>query len=207
MNTKRTMAVVCAGAVLLATGLVQAQGVGNLGALPSSILMDPNGTGWFIGTYGVIRDPNGPKWLKNLENHNGGPFVAPPGQTFTVQESLYIEGNLPWMDWHEEILTPGWEWAPPSVLFANGVPAPGLSISYIPGNTTQGGSIHFDFSSLAPGTKVDIRKQLQYVGGADGTAFFGTVQIAEYPTPEPASVGLLALGSLLALRRRRRTVR
>ncbi len=205
--TKRLMGMMCVVAVLLATtGLAQAQGVGNLGALPSNILMQPNGGGWFIGTYGVIRDPNGPKWVKNLEGPNGGPFLAAPGQMFGLSESLYIQGNLSWMDWHEEILTPGWEWAPPSVFLANGLPAPGLNITYTLGNSTHGGTIGFDFSPLPPGTKIDIRKQLQYVGGADGTAFFGTVQVAQYPTPEPASVGLLALGSLLALRRRTRNV-
>lgn len=204
MDARKTivLSMVCVGS-LMAAGQAYGQGVGNLAALPSLIPSDPDVTGWFIGTYGVVRDPAGPKWIKGLAGPNGGPFTAAPGQTFSLTESLFIEGNLSWEDWHEEILTPGWEWVDPIGFYANGAPAPGLQVANMPGDPTRGGSLWFDFDPLVPGTKIDIRKQLQYVGGADGTAFDGIVRVAEYPTPEPASMVFLGLGSLLALRRRR----
>lgn len=208
MKLQRILATVCVAiASLAAIPLVQAQGVGNLAVLPHTFQQQTPGGGWTIGgaagPIGVVRDPNGPKWIKNLEGPQGGPFVAPPGSIHTVQELLQIEGNLPWLDWHEEIITPGWEWAQPIVFLANGAPPNNLQVSLLPGTPNHGGAVHFDFDPLFAGTQIIIRKQLQYVGGTDGTAFFGTVQIAQYPTPEPASAALLALGSLAVLRRRR----
>ncbi len=200
---KTGIAVLVIAGVMLTSGYSYGQGVGNLGALPSVFPGDPAVGGWFIGQYPVERDPNGPAWIKNLTNPNGGNIIAQPGQMFTVQESLIISGSLPWSDWHEQILTPGWDWAPPAVLLANGAVAPGLTISHTPGSPTSGGAIDFYFNSLPVGTKVDIRKQLQYLGGATGAPFDGIVRIAEYPTPEPAALGLMLLGSLALWRRRR----
>lgn len=182
-------------ASLAAAGLSFAQGVGNLPALPTNFNASPAINGWSIGPVGVIRDPNGPAWIKTLEGPQGGPFVAAPGTTLNLMESLVIQGNLPWTDWHETILTPGWVWLNPNILANSAVPS-GLTIN------NAGSTVDFYFDPLYPGTKVDIRKQLHYVGSADGTAFFGTIQIAEFPTPEPASLGLIALGSAAVLRRR-----
>lgn len=192
------------------TSAALAQGVGNLGSLPTQISSSQQPlTGWSVDSgiatnpwVPVQIDPNGPQWVKTLSGPNGQPFVAVPGQTFTLQELLVVAPTLPWTDWHEDILTPGWDWVPPSVLLANGVPAAGLTSVITPGNNVVGGSIDFYFNSLAPGTQVIIRKNLQYTG-TPGVAFIGTVQVAEYPTPEPASLGLLGIGSLLVLRRRR----
>ena len=83
---------------------------------------------------------------------------------------------------------------------------PGLTISHTPPGPGTGGTIDFYFNSLPVGTKVDIRKQLQYVGGATGVPFDGIVRIAEFPTPEPGAIGLMALGSLSLWRRRRQAV-
>ena len=204
-NKTMAMAVLAAAGVLMTGGFGYAQGVGNVGALPNVFPANPAVGGWIIGQYGVVRDPNGPAWIKNLTNPNGGNIIAQPGQIFTLQESLFIAGTLPWSDWHEQILTPGWDWAPPAVFLANGSVAPGLTISHTPPGPGIGGTIDFYFSSLPPGTKVDIRKQLQYLGGATGAPFDGIVKIAEFPTPEPAAIALLALGSLVVRRRRRRT--
>lgn len=207
MKAQRIMgtAVLAAIGMLVAAGPIYAQGVGNLPALPNVFPADPDLGGWFIGQYGVVRDPNGGPWIKNLVSPTGGNVIAAPGQTFTLLESLIIAPNLPWSDWHEQILTPGWDWTGPAVLFANGSPAPGLTVVNTPGGPTSGGTIDFYFNSLPVGTKVDIRKQLTYVGGPTGVPFDGVVRIAEYPTPEPATLGLMALGGTALLRRRRGT--
>jgi hypothetical protein len=72
-----------------------------------------------------------------------------------------------------------------------------------PSTATEGGSVWFEFDPLSPGTEIFINKTLVYKGDATGVAFDGIVHLAEYPTPEPASVSFLALGGLVVLRRRR----
>ncbi len=201
-----TMASLFVLGVAAMAGSVYAQGVGNLPALPSVFPQLGTVPGWVIGgatgPIPVVLDPNGPKWLKHLTDPNGGLVVAQPGQVFTLSESLVVAGNLPWSDWHEEILTPGWEWLPPSLVLANGVPATNLAATYLPPTATAGGVVSFTFDPLAPGTLVDIRKQLEYVG-VPGTVYIGPLDIAQYPTPEPGTLALLSLAGLAVLRRRR----
>jgi hypothetical protein len=180
-----------------------AQGVGNIGSLPTSFVLQPPNHFEVATTAGpipVALNPLGPPWIKKFEL--GGQLVG-PGQQFTVRELLQVAGNRPWQDWHEQALTPGWEWLPNSVILAGGIPAAGLTVSTTPGTLAAGGTIDYTFNSLAPGTIVDIRKILVYTGGATGVPFQGTIAIAEYPTPEPATLSLLALGGLAALRRPR----
>ncbi len=195
--------------LLLSAGHGYAQGVGNVGALPSVFPIDVGGGGWTIGVYPVIRDPNGPAWIKTLTGPNGLPTVAQPGQSFHLIETLIIGPDLGWTDWHEQILSPGWDWVLPNplppMLYGNGSPAPGLVTVHTPGNSATGGTIDFYFDELPPGTTVTIRKVLQY-NDPTGTPFEGKVVIAEYPTPEPATLGLVGLSGLLLFVRKRSAV-
>ncbi len=211
MHAKSSRGVSFLTALALVAGVVQfanAQGVGNLGSLPGPTIPMNNPGGWDIGGASgpvlVQRDPNGPKWLKHFSDPLGGPITAVPGQTFNVHELLMIDQPLPWSDWHEDILTPGWEWTNTISFLANFAPTPGLAIVNSPGTLTQGGSLSFTFNSLPPGTLIDIRKELIYMG-QPGVIFTGSIDVEQYPTPEPASLGLIAAGGLVALRRRRRT--
>lgn len=206
-NTVKVLAVVSAS--LVAAQAALAQGVGNIGSLPTQFETTNPPSGWIVadpagGPIPVELNPSGPQWSKAFTGPNGGPFAHPAfGPALPVQEFLVIGGNLPWTDWHEDVMgidangtpDPGWVWANPTLL-VGGLPAPGLTVT---GAGTN--SINFYFNPLAPGTSVIIRKQLVY-NGLPGTVFNGTLAIHEYPTPEPATVGLLAVGALAMLRRR-----
>ncbi len=190
-----------------------AQGVGNLGSLPTQFATTAPPTGWNVGGSAgpipVVLDPAGPMWGKSFTGPNGGPFLYPPtspsNPPLNVSEMLQVAGNLPWTDWHEEVIgidvagAPdfGWSWANPFIL-VNGQPATGLSITGVGTNT-----LSFFFDPVAPGSIVQIRKELVYTGNP-GAVFAGTLAVHEYPTgvPEPATLGLLGVAALCVLRRR-----
>jgi len=213
MKTQNTLKLSIAVAIgLVASQITLAQGVGNLGSLPTQFSSPAPVTGWSVDTGNAANpwlpvqiDPNGPQWVKTFTGPNGGPFTAVPGQTFTLQELLVVAPTQSWTDWHEHILTPGWEWVSPTLFLANFAPPGGLNTNITPGNLATGGTIDFTFNPLVPGTLIDIRKTLQYTG-VNGTVFTGTIDIAQYPTPEPASLLMFAGGSIALFLRRRRPV-
>lgn len=198
---------VLAGVVFaMVAGTALAQGVGNGPSLPTSFNLGP--AGWdIVDPSGlpipVVLDPTGPAWIKDLNGPNGGPVVAPAFFSSQIHESLLVSGSKPWTDWHEDLLVPGWSWYPVSFQ-VNGGPASNLTISNTPGTTTTGGSISYFFDPVLPGSTVDILKRLVFDAGIPGTVYTGQIHVAEYPTPEPATMFLLAGGALALSRRRRR---
>jgi MYXO-CTERM domain-containing protein len=199
--------------VLSAASGAFAQGVGNLGSLPA--FFPGTGvpiSGWSIDSGNssnpwipVQLDPNGSPWTKTLVgdmNIGGGVVYANPGDTFSVQELLMVAPTQSWTDWHEDLLSPEWDWLGPTTLLANGLPAPGLSFSTTPATLVSGGTIDFTFNPLPPGTQVTIQKTLHYAG-LSGQMYASKVIVSENPTPEPATAALLALGGLAVVRRRR----
>jgi hypothetical protein len=183
-------------ASMAVSGAAFAQGVGNLGQLPFQIFHNsanvwvvtgPNG-----GPLPVVLNPAGPVWHKDLAPPPGA--LIQGGATYTLQESLVVAGNLPWADYHEDILTPpGWNWINPSLLVNGLVPA-GYSV------VNTGPSVSFYFNPIPPGSVVTISKNLVYSGPVP--AFFPGIGVNQYPTPEPATLGLAALGGLVTLHRR-----
>jgi hypothetical protein len=207
---------VVASVCLMFSQFALAQGVGNLSSLPT-LFTGPNPpVGWNVGGAAgpipVVLDPTGPQWGKSFTGPGGGPFFYPPtsptNPPLPVQELLQVAPNSPaWTDWHEDVVgigangqvDPGWVWVNPQIL-VNGLVPGGLSIT---GAGTS--NLSFFFNPAAPGSIIDIRKELAYNGSA-GAVFGGTLSVHEYPTPEPASMALLGLGSAILLRRRSRKV-
>ena len=191
------------------------------------------GCDWNIGSSAsridVTFDPNAGKWIKTLTDHAGRTIEADDEPIagfystvgFNLFEWLIVDGTIPWTDWHQEILTPGWTWASGEIL----VTRPDGSTETVVGSISNsfgpdaaGNVIDFIFNSpLLPGTTLDISKSMSYTGidgafsscgiPACGDYFNGTIQIAQHPTvgvAEPWSISIfcLALAGLVRLRRK-----
>lgn len=202
-NRQMITRLLAASMILAVSQVALAQGVGNLGSLPTVFPGPVPPWGWVVtdaagGPVPVELDPKGPGWIKSFTGPNNGPFPYMGGTVLHLEEHLIVAGDRPWTDWHETILSPNWEWANPTIL-VNGVPATGLVINNL------GNSLDFYFDPVLPGSQVIIRKDFVSTLPS-GVVADGTIRVAQFPTPEPATMGLLALGSLAALRRRRRPV-
>ncbi|MEZ6190497.1 MAG: PEP-CTERM sorting domain-containing protein [Phycisphaerales bacterium] len=183
--------------VCMACNAAQAQGTANgpvtfhnVDPGPFVLIGNPN------NPVPIDLDPVGPPWIKNISDPNGN-IIS--GGNLNLNETIINVGTEPWYDWHEHILpdatgiTPG-VWTSvlmtingnPVVLNATGLGTPNLTLN----NFSQ---------PVLPGDIMNIRKTIN--------VFVSPVplnmQIAEYPTPEPASSALLGLGSLAVLRRRK----
>jgi hypothetical protein len=190
----------------------------------------------------MIHDPStGPmeKHFQSPFGATGGPILLDALQPFpqVLWEDILILPTTPTLgfpvsDWHEEILTPGWEWVTPddprviagapgfaglfpagqTLITRNGQPWPSFPI---PMPNVDPSKLWVEFPPIFPGEVLDVHKALLWVG-TPGNRVWGDnlddaenptdetfVRVIEYPTPEPASVALLSLG-LLALCGRRR---
>ena len=100
---------------LMISQIALAQGVGNIGSLPTQFPQTgtpPNG--WIVtstaGSIPVVLDPTGPAWGKSFTDPNGGNFFYPPtsppnNPPLNVQEFLVVAPNSPpWTDWHEDVI-------------------------------------------------------------------------------------------------------
>ncbi len=112
-------------------------------------------------------------------------------------------------DWHENILTPGWQWV-------SGVVLPGSASDNISNPVVSGvpgPNISFNFDQLFPGSTIIIKKELQWIGFTDPAAGANTiwgdgqfdsgaplvendVYVEQFPTPEPSACMLALLGLL-----------
>src|SRR5512138_368925 len=90
----------------VATCSALAQGVGNLGSLPTQFSSPAPISGWSVDSGNAASpwipvqiSPTGPQWVKTFSAPNGQPFTAVPGQTFSLQELLQIAPTQSWTDW------------------------------------------------------------------------------------------------------------
>jgi len=177
------------------------------------------GTGWVVddgsfpaafGFQEVAFDPTAGPWHKRLVGIDGGDFAAsdtgvPALMIFGVSEWVTVGGTVPWTDWHEEIMQPGWRWlddragsGEPSFHYASGVTVPGLTVAFTDPTLSEGGKIDITFDPIPPGTLLRFNKRLIYEGLdplLPGDTFLGTLDIFEHPTvPEPTTLLLLITG-------------
>jgi len=208
------------------TSLALAQGVGDGSPTNTQHTFSADGV-WYVGgpqdpfgpggAYQVSLDPNGPTWRKTLLNSPKGPMEGPG--ILHIHEFIEIVppvtgSQTPWEDWHETFITPGWKWADFSIniyafdgFMSDDVmdPVPGLNYMISP----DGKDIWFDFDPIFPGTVnepvvIEIWKSLEYDHLIGGPYIPGApILLEEYPTPTPGALALLAMGGLLAARRKR----
>lgn len=142
--------------------------------------------------------------------------------TIFLQEWVEVGEGPDWTDWHEEIVdSPGWVWAHGQVqVDGMNLQSPFLEVQlpseevFNPPESLQvdatGTTVDFTFfdDPLPEGTTVRVLKELVYVGPTpsfnDGETYSGALTIHEYPTPEPTTLSLLAVGGLMVIRSRRR---
>jgi hypothetical protein len=204
---------VSAAIVMAASAASLGQGVGPDGPFETTHILEGGGTidpspavrvasvGWDNAPISVELDPAGPAWIKHLEGASG----IGPGKGIALGQFLAVSGERSWSGWREDIVTPGFTWWQSSTLTRFDVylggPAPGLTVDYAPPGSTPGTGLEFSFADLAPGTHVVVGAILVYNGTAP---FTGTVTTRSYPTPDPGSSSLLALGGVVLLGRQRR---
>jgi len=198
---------------------------------PMDVDWIPNLESWRLQV-DLIFDPTaGPmqKQFKSPTDASGGPIQLDDLQPFPqmIWENFQILPPSPAVsDWHEEIHTPGWEWVLPndsrfpdlflpneSLITMNGNPWPWSPIP-MPG-TTDPAKLWVEFEPIPAGNVLDVHKALLWVG-TPGNRIWGDqtddagnlvdeslIDVWEYPTPEPATAGLLCAAMLVLLGRRR----
>lgn len=226
-----------------AAGQTSASGIAgpNLNAAPSQppIAVDwipftavplPQAGSWMLQMDLIVDPQAGP-----MEKHFQSPFDAPGENIMLDAEQplplpmwedfliLPVPGTpgVSVTDWHEEILTPGWEWVIPevtipevSVITRNGAPWPWSPIPMDPPDPSK---FWAAFPPIPPHDVLDVHKALLWVGTPgnriwgdnaldDGTDFDESfIAVREYPTiPEPTSLALVCLAVLGAVLWRRR---
>jgi hypothetical protein len=149
----------------------------------------------------VELDPTGPVWLKHLTTQDAASISYLDG-VVRVEENLLVGGGLSWTGWHTQVDTEGfrsryWIWfpqvGPAFTIVANG--------SAVPANITMlDTGYDVTFPPLQPGTNVTIVQE--FVWSDQAMPFTGTIQMHQYPTPEPATLAFLALAGLFFTRHR-----
>ena len=152
--------------------------------------------GWVIGDhqspFEISLDPGAGPWVKTLE---GSPDIIPESTVFILQETLIVGPGLPWADWHEEVLTPGWEWTFGDITDVGNTGGlellPGLEVSFDPADNPN--TIWFEFDTIFPGASIEIWKEL-HCFNPNGCQ--GPIRVVQYPTPIPPAVWLFGSGLL-----------
>jgi hypothetical protein len=171
-------------------------------------------------------DPFAGPWVKSLTNL--GPSLSSGTEVF-ITETLTNDGPITWTDWHEEIISVGGGSGGqlPGFLFRNG--SVNLQADYgagfvslfegpdytlqtmvydgppISGNNNNWEAVWIFFEPHAvieTGDTLRIEKRIFEIYGDGNIWQTGeSAQIAQYPTPEPTTLGIVVIGGLALLRR------
>jgi hypothetical protein len=180
----------------------------------------------------IILDPSAAPIIKRFASPSdqSGPILLTAGQSppLVIAENFSLLTDGPptpkrVTDWHEGLLTKGWLWVLPgdpnfpelfpqgqTLITRDGEP---WASNVLPGTNPLLLNIVFD--PIEPGHILDVHKALLWVGNGEDTIWGDepeedVIEIAEYPTPEPGTMVLAALGAGvagLAWRRSRRVAR
>jgi hypothetical protein len=175
----------------------------------------------------LIFDPKAPPMTKAFQSpigSTGGPILLDATQPFPfpIWENFFLippgtagaPGSQAVSDWHEEIITPGWEWVLPgdprfpnlfppgqTLITRNGAPWDSFPIPH-PDGTDNPSRVWVKFPPIEPGNILDVHKGLLWVGTLDNRIWGDDptterqILVFEYPTPEPSSVALALLGGM-----------
>jgi hypothetical protein len=192
----------------------------------------------FVGVYifseDLIHDPAAGPFFKNFESpiddtdlpillDAGQPFPQPIFESFFLAPAVSPVLAEPVANWHESIVTAGWEWVLPgaprfpnlfptdtSLITKNGDPHP-WTIPSLP-KMHEPDQLWVEFPPIEAGNTLGINKALLWVGTPGNTiwgdhtddlgvveTYEASVRVFEYPAPEPSSGTLLAAAACVVL--------
>jgi len=150
-------------------------------------------------------DPTGQPWTKGFFD----PKILAAGDiTVDIIETIQNVGTESWGDWHEHIIGD-----PASATFPSfwssvvSIQINGSPITFIAtGIGTKDLWLDTFSQPVLPGDILTIHKQVDVFNNTAGADGFPLIRLQEYPTPipEPGSLALVAVGSLVLMVMRRR---
>jgi hypothetical protein len=144
-------------------------------------------------------DPTGSPWFKSITDPNG---LITSTTALSMTETILNVGTEPWFDWHQVIL-PNAAGVPSSTWLSVDLLINGSPITF---SSTGLGTAILDVDTFSqpvlPGDILTIQNVVE-VFPVPPPSTGAILRLQQFPTPEPASAGLIGLGALTLLGKRR----